>query len=81
MLQTPVFRGTTGGSITVTMEITPDNKTVSVGIVEPDGTRRYVNGSRLVYHEFKLDQSGSYRVFVQNNNSTAVEVEGSYIVS
>ena len=80
MKKTAAFQASSGGSITVTVNIDPTNKTVSVGIVEPDGTRRYVNGSRSVYHEFSLDQTGSYQVFVENNNASSVEVDGTYLV-
>ena len=53
---------------------------MSVGLVEPDGMRRYVNGSRSIYHEFALDQTGSYQVFVENNNGSSVEIDGNYLV-
>lgn len=80
MKKTAAFRASSSGSIAVTVYIDPADKTVSVGIVEPDGTRRYVNGSRSVYHEFALDQTGSYQVFVENKNASSVEVDGNYLV-
>ncbi|MDI9242070.1 M56 family metallopeptidase [Fusibacillus kribbianus] len=80
MKKTSTFNASSGGNISVTIYITPTNKTVSVGIIEPNGMRRYVNGNDYITHKFVLDQTGSYRVFVENKNDGAVEVEGSYIV-
>ena len=80
MKKTAAFQASSGGSIAVTVYIDPTNKTVSVGIVEPDGTRRYVNGSEYVNHKFVLDQTGSYQVFVENNNASSVNVDGNYLV-
>ena len=80
MNKTTAFRAASGGSIAVNVYIDPTNKTVSVGIVEPDGMRRYVNGSDSLHHEFVLDQTGSYQVFVENSNASSVEVDGIYLV-
>lgn len=80
MYQTQGFTASSGGSITVTVVADPDNLDLMVGIVQPDGSRRYVTGSDVVTHQFALEQSGIYRVFVQNDNSSAVNAEGTCIV-
>ena len=77
--KTPEFDAKAGGCIKVTATA-PANKYVNVGIIEPDGTKRYVREKGDIYHEFTLDQTGKYRVFVENKNDGAVDVEGSYIV-
>ena len=69
-----------GKSIVVTVDVVPVDRTVSVGIIEPDGTRRYVNGKRSVYHLYELTQTGSYKVFVENKSGVTVEIQGSYAV-
>ena len=77
--KTPEFDAKSGGSINV-MATAPANKYVNVGIIEPDGTKRYVREKGDILHKFSLDQTGKYRVFVENKNDGAVDVEGSYIV-
>lgn len=77
--KTPEFDAKSGGSISVTA-VAPADKYVNVGIIEPDGMKRYVREKGDIYHEFALDQTGKYRVFVENKNAGAVDVEGSYIV-
>ena len=77
--KTPEFDAKAGGSIKV-MATAPANKYVNVGIIEPDGTKRYVREKGDIYHEFSLDQTGKYRVFVENKNDISVKIEGSYIV-
>ena len=74
------FHAAAGESISVTVGITPKDKTISAGIIEPDGTRRYVNGKRSVYHLYELTQTGSYKVFVENKSGVTVEIQGSYAV-
>ena len=39
----------------------------------------YITGSNIITHTFSLDQSGSYRVFVENTNNQKVYVSGSYM--
>ena len=77
--KTPEFDAKAGGSIKVIVTA-PMDKYVNVGIIEPDGTKRYVREKGDILHKFSLDQTGKYRVFVENKNAGAVDVEGSYIV-
>lgn len=76
--ETPAFQKSSGGHITVNIEVEPQDLTVKVGIVEPDGSRRSVSGSGIIDHTFNLDQSGEYKVFIENNNNDKVHIEGSY---
>ena len=77
--KTPEFDAKAGGCIKVTAAA-PVDKYVNVGIIEPDGTKRYVREKGDILHKFSLDHTGRYRVFVENKNDEAVDVEGSYIV-
>lgn len=77
--KTASFSANKDGTITVTVSVTPSNKSVRVGIIEPDGTKRYVTSSGTISHTFSLTATGSYRVFVENTNSVSVSVEGSYL--
>lgn len=73
-----IFKAYSGGTISVAVSINPGNKTVKVGIVQPDGTRRYVSGSGAVGHDFSLTQSGNYRVYIANDSGTTVTATGGY---
>jgi hypothetical protein len=51
------------------------------GIIEPDGTRRYIISSNgIAAHSFELDQDGKYSVYVQNTGSSEITVNGHYTV-
>ncbi|MDE7318957.1 MAG: M56 family metallopeptidase [Lachnospiraceae bacterium] len=76
---TPSFEMASGGEITVSVSVEPTDLEVRVGIVEPDGGRRYITGSNRITHTFSLNQSGNYKVFVKNPNSKKVNINGSYI--
>ena len=73
------FSAKSGGGISVTAYISPIDKTVRAGIIEPDGTRRYTSGKEALYKTFLLDQTGTYKVYVENNSGSKVTVEGNYI--
>ena len=78
--KTSTFSAKSGGSISVTAYIDPIDKVVKVGIIEPDGTLRYVKGSDTVFHTFSLNVSGSYRVYIENESGATVYASGSYNV-
>jgi beta-lactamase regulating signal transducer with metallopeptidase domain len=75
---TSSFSAKSGQTISVAGVISPSDKTVKVGIVQPDGTKRYINASGSFSHDFALDQTGSYNVYITNTNSTEVTVLGGY---
>ncbi len=80
LMQTGSFSASEGGSITVGCFIRPKDKEVKVGIITPDGSRRYIKGTEGIFYEFELDVSGEYQVFVENTSGTAVQAEGYYVV-
>lgn len=73
-----IFKAYNGGTISVAVTVAPGDKTVRVGIVQPDGTRRYVEGHGAVGHSFSLTQSGNYKVYVANYSGVSVTANGSY---
>ena len=80
-LRSAGFKASSGQVITVTAIGTPSNVTYHLGIVEPSGTRRYVSGKDIMAHDFKLDETGTYYVYVQNMSKTsALDVSGAYRV-
>ena len=74
------FSAKAGEKITLTVDVSPTNRTVRAGIVKPDGKRQYVTGSGTIYNTFSLSQSGTYKIFVENTSGARVTVEGSYFV-
>lgn len=67
-----------GNKITVSVGTDPSDKTVKMGIVTPDSKMRYVLVTGNGLHTFDITMDGTYRVFVQNDNSVTVEVAGYY---
>ncbi len=78
MKKSPSFYVKNGNYLVVSVGIKPDNQYVNVGIIDPDGTWRYVKQKGRIYHEFPLTKSGNYQVFVQNKNSISVTADGNY---
>lgn len=72
------FKAYNGGTISIAVNVYPGTSTVKVGIVQPDGTRRYVKGSAGISHSFSLTQSGNYKVYVENISSVTVTVNGGF---
>lgn len=72
------FKVTKGGKITVLVSVEPSNKTIKIGIKQPNGVNRYVKGSGSFTYTFSVTQTGYHKVYVVNNNSVKVNVKGSY---
>lgn len=67
------------GTIVVSFAMTPSDKDMQVGIIEPDGVKRYVLSDNYVNHEFEVRKSGKHKVYFYNPNSVSVSVDGHYI--
>lgn len=50
------------------------DNTILCGIIEPNGTLRAVRNSGTFSHIFALDQTGTYRFFVENENNFEIFV-------
>ena len=81
MVQTPSFTANSGQTISISSSFAPTNQNVNIGIIEPDGTMRYLLRSGSAAHTFSLDQTGSYRVFVRNRGTATVTASGYYSVN
>lgn len=66
--------------INISVSVLPKNKTVYVGIIEPDGNKRFVYATGTVSYTFSLTQTGFYNVYVRNAGATDAQVEGMYAV-
>ena len=51
---------------------------VRAGIIQPDGSKRYIIANGNDSHIFELTMSGSYRIYIQNETTEMVHVEGVY---
>lgn len=67
-----------GGTIRVTVDVTPTNKEVTVGIIKPDKTTTYVKGKGTIAHTFSTATTGNYQVFISNYSGTKVSIYGYY---
>ena len=47
-------------------------------IIQPDGSKRYIIANGNDSHVFELTMSGSYRIYIQNETTESVHVEGAY---
>lgn len=77
--KTEDFTAKAGDAIGVTAKFTPSNAKVRIGIVQPDGTRRYVEGTGTLGHSFTLTQTGLHSVYVQNLSGGTITAGGSYV--
>lgn len=79
--RTDSFNVSIGQEISVSVSVVPKNVEIKVGIQQPNGVWRYVKGSELINHTFKVTQNGAHRVYVQNDSSTEVNVFGHYVIT
>ncbi len=76
----PYYSLAAGQKVIVSTSMIPVNVEVRVGLERDNGTRRYVLGTDVVVHTFDIEETGVYRVYIQNDTYTDVTVEGSYII-
>lgn len=64
----------------VSLTVAPADKNVKVGFYMSNGYVRYITGSGNIYHTFTIYDDDRYTFFIQNNNSTTVDVGGYYSI-
>lgn len=73
------FKVAVGDTINVTALCVPNTVTFRIGIVEPDGVRRYISGTNALLHIFTVKKAGTHYVYVQNMSTTKdVTINGAY---
>lgn len=80
MRLTSGFAVKAGQIVSVNVYLEPRDKTLKVGIVDSTGRRRYVLAKDSVNHDFSITSTDTYCVFVENDNTVTVQVEGTYNV-
>ena len=76
---TSYFSCAQGDDIKVTVDITPSNANVMVGIEREDGMKISIYGNGWITHSFTVPYAGNWRVFVQNQSGQTITAEGCYI--
>lgn len=76
---TSTFYVSKGGTIVIAFGVNPDDKNVKMGIIEPDGTQRYVQSSGTITHSFAVNVSGYHSFYIENPNSVSITAVGCYI--
>lgn len=76
----PWFDCSAGGQISVNAFIDPTNVNIRIGLEDSMGYRYYVEGTSSIYKVYDITSSGEYRIYAQNNTSTDVTVDGSYLI-
>lgn len=75
---TASFNRKNGESIEVAGVIEPKDIAIQLGIIEPDNHLRYIDVKASFSHTFKLTKEGSYKVYIQNLNTTTANSRGAY---
>ena len=70
-----------GGRINVSVTLLPVHKNCWLGIMNENGTIRYIEGSGALGYVFDITETSRYRVFVQNNykDGTLIHAAGSFV--
>ncbi|MBQ8982563.1 MAG: hypothetical protein IJ079_03155 [Lachnospiraceae bacterium] len=78
MVNSSAFKKNAGDTITITCSIVPDDKTVQVGIIKPNGGAVCVQGTDYFHHTFSCISTGYYCVFVKNLSTSSITAYGMY---
>ena len=75
---TSAFYASDGQRIVVSIASVDPSHTVRVGIIQPDGSKRYVLLNKNGSHVIELTMSGFYEVYIINDSTEKIHVEGAY---
>lgn len=67
-----------GETIYINIDVLPADKSVEVGIIQPDNSMRYVKSYGSIVHTFTLTQTGNYTLFIANRSGVELEINGYY---
>lgn len=75
---TTAFEVEAGQVIVVSTVGSPASCTYWLGLMDEDGNVRYVQGTGGMSYDFEIEESGKYRVLVQNRGRVTLKVTGGY---
>ncbi len=71
---TSSFHASSGQRIVLSVFSVEPFHSVRAGIIQPDGSKRYIIANGNDSHVFELTMSGSYRIYIQNETTESVHV-------
>lgn len=77
--ETGMFSAKEGQDIFMAVQCNPKDIELKVGIIEPDGTKRYVCGNGTILYTYALTKTGEYSAFIENETKTTVKVNWAYM--
>ncbi len=63
-----------GDTVMVSYMIVPEDVSLKVGLKSRAGTKRYINATGTSHHDFEMNSSGEWCVFVENLSGKTVDV-------
>lgn len=69
-----------GQEISIAVAAAPGTCEFWIGIMNDGNDVRYVHGTGSLSHNFVIDESGLYRVLVQNRSKKTITASGSYLI-
>ena len=80
-METEGFYCNNGESVVVMMDILPEDVEVKIGLIDANSDKKYIMAKgKSIYHEFSVSDTGTYKVFVENQSKSSVTVDGVYRV-
>lgn len=76
---TKQYSMTAGDSILLSVVVSPSDKTIRTGLVNPDGSYTYMAIAGSGSYNFPIKTTGNYRIFVTNISDAQVSVTGTFI--
>jgi len=70
------FEAEAGGEVTVSIFLKPTDIKVKVGIIQPDNSYKWVEGSDIIEHSFQIVWTGVHQVMIWNETDREVLVVG-----
>lgn len=83
-LMSKKFRAEKGNRIQMMLLCSEDdnpkvkNNEILAGIIEPDGTQKFVCDKDYLQHSFLIKESGEYQFFVENQTTKKIQLAGDY---
>ena len=67
--------------ICITINTEDKNSVFQLGIIEPDGTNRYIECNGMANHQFEVNRSGDYKLYITNIGEIDTEIIVSIMVA
>lgn len=68
---------TSKGIISVAITTYENEKNLTIGLIEPDGTERFIEGKTPIIHDFNIEKYGDYIIFIEKSDDSEQDITGS----